>query len=158
MPVGARVWRAGVLAGLALLGGCRERPKPDAAAGFGLKAVSLKGVYGVREGETWSPALQVQEVNGAYQFEERITGEWRVDPEVPHVVSEAEVGRALGVTGIMGFPVYGLGTNQIVLLKLPAGWSNNSGNAKKTVTTKSGFVLSSGGGLVEAKKVELGGR
>ncbi len=152
----ARVCWAGVLAGLVLTGGCRQRPRPDAAAGFGQKAVSLKGVYGVRQGETWEPALQVQEVNGAYQFEERITGEWRVDPEVPHVVSEAEVGRALGLTGVTGFPVYGLGTHRIVLLKLPAGWAQGGSDASAKVSTKSGFLLSSDHGLTEAKKVELG--
>ena len=150
--------RGGLLMMLALVGGCRQRPKPDAAAGFGTKAVSLKGVYGVRQGETWEPALQVQEVHGAYQFEERITGEWRVDPQVPHVVNEAEVGRALGLTAVTGFPVYGLGTDRIVLLKLPAGWSNNGTAGPKGITTKSGFVLASGSGVVEAKKVELGGR
>ncbi len=156
--MGARVRRVALLLALALVGGCGRRPSPDVAAGFGTKAVSLKGVYGVRQGETWEPALQVQEVNGAYQFEERITGEWRVDPQVPHVVSEAEVGRALGLTVVTGFPVYGLRTDRIVLLKLPAGWSNNGSIANRMVTTNSGYVLSSENGPVEAKKVELGGR
>jgi hypothetical protein len=66
------------------------------------------------------------------------------------VVSEAEVRR---VAGAIGVPVFGLATNRATLLKVPAGWGNGTG-----FVTKSGFVLVSGGKLVEARKVELGGR
>ena len=141
-----------VLVGFVLLSGCRNGRKPDAQAGFGTKVVSLRGTYGVQEGAETAPVLKVDETKTGYAFEERNAGEWGPDPETPHVVSEDEVRRALGVATV-GFPVFGLATGKALLLKVPAGWRSESGFA-----TKSGFVLVEGGRLVEAKKLELGGR
>ncbi len=141
-----------VLVGCVLLGACRNGHKPDADAGFGTKVVSLRGTYGVQEGAELAPVLKVGETKTGYAFEERNAGEWGPDPETPHVVSEDEVKRALGV-GTVGFPVFGLATGKALLLKVPAGWRSESG-----FVTKSGFVLVDGGRLVEAKKVELGWR
>lgn len=130
--------------------GCRGRVQPNAAEGFGTKTVSLRGTYGVEQGGELEPVLKVDETKTGYGFEERTTGEWGVDPETPHVVSEAEVRRAVGE---IQAPVFGLATNRATLLKVPAGWGNGAG-----FVTKSGFVLVNGGKLVEARKVELGGR
>jgi hypothetical protein len=130
--------------------GCRVRLRPDAAEGFGTRPVSLRGTYGVERGAELEPVLKVDETKTGYAFEERTTGEWGADPETPHVVSEDEVRRAVGSVSV---PVFGLATTRATLLKLPVGWKNEAG-----FMTKSGFVLVSAGRLVEARKVELGGR
>lgn len=130
------------------------RAKPDAAAGFGTRAASLRGTYGVQQGGESVPFLKVDEVKAGYQFSERVEGEWGIDPQGPHVASEDEVKSALGLDSVTGFPVFGLATDRAMLLKVPAGWTGPGGR----FTTKTGFVLVSGRQLMEAKKVELGGR
>ena len=136
--------------------GCYQRPKPNAAAGFGTKAVSLRGTYGVRQGAETVPYLKVDEIKTGYQFSERTEDQWNVDSQVPHVASEAEVEHALGLATVTGFPVFGLATDRAMLLKVPVGWSAPAGS--KPFETQTGFVLVSGQQLMEAKKVELGGR
>ena len=133
------------------LAGCHQRPKPNAAAGFGTKAVSLRGTYGVAHAGTVEPVLKVSEVKTGYQFEERTTGEWKPDAQVPHVATEAEVRQVVGAT-TGAAPVFGLATDSVWLLKVPAGWSGGG------VVTKSGYLLVSEGKLAPAEKVELGGR
>ena len=135
-----------------LLGGCRGRLKPDTAEGFGAKTVSLRGTYGVAEGSIVDPVLKVDETRTGYAFEERSVGEWGPDPQTPHVVTEDEVQKWLGTTDA-ATPVFGLTTEHATLLKLPAGWIGPDG-----FVTKSGYVLVDAGKLVEARKVELGGR
>ena len=146
-----------VLMGCVVLAGCHRGPKPDTAAGFGAKTVSLRGTYGVDSGPEVEPVLKVDETRTGYAFEERTSGEWGVDPETPHTATEDEVRRALGGSAA-SFPVYGLVTNRAFLLKVPAGWHGSSQGGAQQVTTKSGFLLFSGGTLVAAKKVELGSR
>jgi hypothetical protein len=141
-----------VLAGCFLLNGCRSGHRPDVAEGFGNKVVRLDGTYGVSAGPELEPVLKVDPVKTGYAFEERTSGEWGLDPETPHVVGEDEVRRALGTTAVGG-PVFGLATGRAMLLKVPAGWTGVDG-----FRTKSGFLLVSAGKLVEARKVELGGR
>ncbi|ADW68009.1 hypothetical protein [Granulicella tundricola] len=140
------------LVGCFLLAGCQSSPKPDTAAGFGTKAVSLRGTYGVAQGGVTEPVLKVDETKTGHAFEERITGEWRLDPNVPHVATESEVKRALGLDSVTGFPVFGLANDQEMLLKVPAGWTHGE------LAAKSGFILVSGGKAVAAQKIELGGQ
>ena len=141
-----------LLTGCFLISGCRSGHRPDAAEGFGSKVVRLDGTFGVVRGPELEPVLKVNSVKTGYAFEERTSGEWGLDPETPHVVGEDEVRRALGITAVKG-PVFGLATGRAMLLKVPAGWTGVDGFA-----TKSGFLLVSGGKLVEARKLELGGR
>ncbi len=129
---------------LMLLGGCRGARE--------IKSARLDGTYGVAHTGTVEPVLKVQAVpGGGYEFEERTTGEWKHDPETPHVATEAEVVQALG-SAPAGAYVYGLATGSVGILRMPAGWSGAG------VTTKSGFLLVSGGKVAAAEKIELGGR
>ena len=133
-----------MICSLLLLAGCQGARE--------IKSARLDGTYGVAHTGTVEPVLKVQAVpGGGYEFEERTTGEWKHDPEAPHVATAAEVTQALG--GVpAGTYVYGLATSTAGVLKVPAGWSGAG------VTTKSGFLLVSGGKVVPAEKIELGGR
>ena len=127
-----------------LLAGCRGARE--------LKSARLDGTYGVAHTGTVEPVLKVQALpGGGYEFEERTTGEWKHDPETPHVATEAEVTGALGSVPA-GTYVYGLATSAAGVLKVPAGWAGAG------VTTRSGFLLVSDGKVAEAEKIELGGR
>ncbi len=143
-------WSVGVVG--ILLVGCRGRVKPDTAEGFAPRTVSLRGTYGVANGSIVEPVLKVDETRTGYAFEERSVGEWGPDAQTPHVVREDEVQKWLGSV-IPGTPVFGLTTDRATLLKLPAHWEGPDG-----FVTNSGYVLVSAGKLVEARKVELGGR
>ncbi len=130
----------------------------NAEAGMGAKPTSLRGVYGIAQGGESEPVLRVDEVRDGYQFSERVEGEWGVDPQAPHTAGEREVQGALGLANVTGFPVYGLVTDRMMLLKVPAGWTAPAASAQAPFTTRTGYVLVSGRRLIEAKKVELGGR
>ncbi len=138
-----------VATGIAILGGvlltgCRGTRE--------IQSARLDGTYGVAHPGTVEPVLKVQAVpGGGYEFQERITGEWKRDPETPHVATETEVMQALGVAP-GGVYVYGLATGAVGILKVPAGWSGAG------VTTKSGLLLVSHGTVAAAEKIELGGR
>ncbi len=130
-----------------LLAGCRGGGTRDRVA-----EDRLTGVYGVAHAGVVEPVLRVSEAKGGgYRFEERTTGEWKQDGQVPHVATVDEVKRGLGVSGTE-YRVFGLVTDSVWLLKVPAGWSGVG------VTTKSGFVLVSEGKAAAAEKVEMGGR
>lgn len=158
VPVLGMLWLAGSLLRRGLGGGAvvRHSSELNADAGLGSKPTSLRGVYGVQSGSVLAPVLRVDAIKDGYQFSERTEGEWQVDPQTPHTAGEAEVEQALGLTSVTGFPVYGLVTDRAMLLKVPAGWTAPAG--APAFTTKTGFVLVQGRKLVEAKKVELGGR
>lgn len=130
----------------------------NADAGLGSKPTSLRGVYGIAQGSVSEPVLRVDEVKEGYQFSERVEDEWGVDPQAPHTATEDEVKQALGLTSVTGFPVYGLVTDRMMLLKVPAGWTSPAGATQTGFTTKTGFLVVNGRKLVEAKKLELGGR
>ena len=135
--------------------------------GFGPKVVRLDGTYGVARGGIVEPALKVELTKTGYVFEERERDEeWKVDPETPHTATAEEVQRGLRV-GSPGVPVFGLATAKIMLLKLPAGWRKwerasgafcGCAARDEGVVTKSGFLIVSGGAMVAAEKVQLGGR
>ena len=117
-----------------------------------IKSARLDGTYGVAHAGTVEPVLKVQAVpGGGYEFEERLTGEWKQDAETPHVASAAEVTQALGSLPGSVY-VYGLATGTVGLLKVPAGWTGAG------VTTRSGFLLVSRGTVAPAQKIELGSR
>ena len=127
-----------------LLAGCRAERET--------KSARLDGTYGVAHAGTVEPVLQVQALpDGGYDFEERTNGEWKRDPEVPHVATEAELTKALG-TVPSGAYVYGLATARAGVLKLPAGWTGAG------VTTRSGYLLVSQGTVAAAEKIQLGSR
>ena len=132
------------LAGILLLAGCRATRE--------IKSARLDGTYGVAHAGTVEPVLKVQAVpGGGYEFEERTTGEWKHDPQTPHVATAAEVTQALGNVPA-GTYVYGLATGSVGVLKVPAGWTGAG------VATKSGFLLVSQGKVAAAEKIELGSR
>ena len=151
-----------VLVGVMVLAGCKAKVMPDQSQGFGPKVVRLDGTYGVARGGIVEPVLKVELTKTGYVFEERPQGEWEMDPETPHTATEDEVKRGLGAVTV---PVFGLATGRMLLLKMPPGWTSGagvaglSGDAKKEpVVTKSGFLIVSGGAMVAAEKVQLGGR
>ena len=151
------------LVGMMVFAGCRAKVTPDQAQGFGSKVERLDGTYGVARGGIVEPALKVELTKTGYVFEERPHGEWETDPEVPHTATEEEVTRGVGKVSV---PVFGLATGRILLLKMPPGWTSGAGVAvlssgaqgKSPVVTKSGFLIVSGGAMVAAEKVQLGGR
>lgn len=158
VPVAGMIWLAAGLLRRGFAGGTavRHTSAMNAEAGLGSKPTSLRGVYGIARGSVSEPVLRVDEVKEGYQFSERVEGEWGVDPQAPHTATEEEVKQALGLTTITGFPVYGLVTDRMMLLKVPPGWTAPAGAA--AFTTKTGFVVVNGRKLIEARKVELGGR
>ena len=141
--LGSKAGLVGMLFGLMLLG-CRGPQQT--------KSARLDGTYGVAHAGPVEPVLKVEAVpGGGYEFEERTMGEWKQDPETPHVATEAELASALGSVQ-QGSYVYGLATSSVGVLKMPAGWSGAG------VTTRSGFLLVSRGKVAAAEKIELGGR
>ena len=134
--------------------GCKAHRNPDMTRTGQPKTVRLDGTYGVRQGKELVPVLQVAGTKTGYSFTERVTDEWKPDPQAPHVVSEAEVERALHLPSVTGFYVFGLGTDSVLLLKVPAGWTGG----QPSFTTKTGYVLVSNAVAQPAEKVELGSR
>ena len=153
--------RLGLVLVAIVLSGCKSAPLLDPPAARG--SVHLAGTYGVQRGGELEPVLKVEETRAGYQFEERVTGEWRVDSAVPHVLSEDEAKRVLG-RGNVSFPVFGLGTDSALLLEAPANWRSmpdvpvGPGAFAQVAGDKREYVLMTGGERFPARKVEMGSR